>query len=222
MEKEMRLIHPDGWKFVGIFIIVSLGLFIFSSLLGLFGLLLTAWCLYFFRNPGRVTCEKESFVTSPADGKIVAITKVVPHESLHLGQEEKVRISIFLNIFDVHVNRIPVSGRILRILYHQGKFFHAQTDKASHDNERNTLIIETSNNQIVGCTQIAGFIARRIRCDVKENDLVKKGAIFGLIRFGSRVDVYLPLNSRLLVLKGQRTIAGETILADLSSPEDNV
>ncbi|MBI1954472.1 MAG: phosphatidylserine decarboxylase [Proteobacteria bacterium] len=206
-------VHPDGWRFVGIFFLLTLVLFMIVPPLGWVGLLLTIWCIYFFRNPERVIPSREGLIVSPADGKIVSIQKMIPPSSL--GDTERFRISIFLNIFDVHVNRIPIKGKVRKIYYHQGKFFNASLDKASELNERNTLVIDLLN-QDIAVTQIAGLIARRIRCDVKENDLVETGQYFGLIRFGSRVDLYLPIGVEPLVYVGQRTIAGETVLADLN------
>ena len=163
--------------------------------------------------------SREGLVVSPADGKIVAIQTMIPPPAFGLGDEPRTRISIFLNVFDVHINRIPLPGRVERVIYHQGLFLNASLDKASDLNERNTLVIEIADGRRIGVTQIAGLIARRIRCDTKAEDQVSAGEIFGLIRFGSRVDLYLPEGISPLVIEGQRAIGGETILADLESSE---
>ena len=214
-----KLIHPEGWRFVAIFAGITLLLTLFSHTLGWIGGILTVWCFYFFRNPVRVTPTREGLVISPADGKIVAIKEVVPPSEWEMGDEPRIRISVFLNVFDVHINRIPLPGRVERVIYHQGLFLNASLDKASDLNERNTLVIEIADGRRIGVTQIAGLIARRIRCDTKAEDQVSAGEIFGLIRFGSRVDLYLPEGISPLVIEGQRAIGGETILADLESSE---
>jgi phosphatidylserine decarboxylase len=213
-------LHPDGWRFVGIFAFFTVLLSFLSSFLGFIGVVLTSWCAYFFRNPARVVPSREGLIVSPADGKIVSIQTLIPPASFALGEESRVRISIFLNIFDVHVNRISLPGRIERIVYHQGLFLNASTERASDLNERNTLVIDIGNGNRIGITQIAGLIARRIRCDVRMDQQVSAGEVFGLIRFGSRVDVYLPTGINPLVVEGQRMIAGETVLADMSSHEE--
>lgn len=205
-------IHPEGWRFVGIFLITSLIFYWASPGLGLIGFVLTVWCLYFFRNPQRVISTREDIIVSPADGIVCGIVEVIPPIEYDLGKSPRTRISIFLNVFDVHVNRIPLNGTISKYIYHPGKFFNASLDKASEHNERLTLVVHHSKiNYAV--TQIAGLIARRIRCDVRERDAVETGQLYGLIRFGSRVDVWLPEGVQLQVLQGQRMIAGETILA---------
>ena len=206
-------IHPEGWRFVGIFAFIALLLAQLHPALGAVGFVLAMWCIYFFRNPQRVTPERLGCLVSPADGRIVAISDQLPAPELGLSESVHTRISIFLNVFDVHVNRLPTSGMIKKVFYHPGKFFNASLDKASEHNERNTLIIETPEGLLIGCVQIAGLIARRIRCDVKEGDQVKRGQVYGLIRFGSRMDIYIPKDADILVLKGQRVIAGETLLA---------
>ena len=218
-------IHPDGWKFVGLFGAVTLLLFAIHTCLGWIGLVLTGWCAYFFRDPERMTPIRDGFVISPADGRVVAIKSVVPPKEFDIGHEERIRVSIFLNVFNVHVNRLPLSGKIRKIIYHPGKFFNASLDKASEHNERNTVIIEhtaTSEDALpkrLAVVQIAGLIARRIRCDVNEGDDVLSGDRYGLIRFGSRTDIYLPVGINPLVIEGQLTLAGETIIADLSPPQ---
>lgn len=216
---NLRLIHPDGWKFIAIFALVTCVLGYFSDILLWIGIILTSWCVYFFRTPVRVTPLGDDFVISPADGKVILIKKVVPPASFGMLDEEVYRVSIFLNVFDVHVNKVPVSGVLEKIIYHPGKFVNASFDKASDDNERNTIVIRTEKNIKIAATQIAGLIARRIVCHVAEQSQVVAGQEFGLIRFGSRVDVYLPAGVEPLVVVGQRAIAGETILAHLTSGE---
>ena len=223
MSKSLKrsFIHQEGWVFIAIFAACSVFLNMISCLLGVIGWVLTAWCIYFFRNPVRVVPDKEGLIVSPADGKVCAIVEDIeaPAE-LGLGKKEKwTRVSIFLSVFDVHVNRVPVQGEITHSHYHPGKFFNASFDKASIHNERQTLVVRGNNKISIPFVQIAGLIARRIRCDVKVGDHVETGGIFGLIRFGSRMDVYLPKGISPLVVKGQRAVAGETILADLTSKE---
>jgi phosphatidylserine decarboxylase len=207
-------IHPAGWPFIagGLVVAVLLGL-IFAPLFWL-GLLATAWMAYFFRDPPRVTPQGDDLVVSPADGVIQAIAPRRPPPELALGDAPRTCISVFLNIFDVHVNRAPVGGRITRVSHHPGKFLNAAQDKASEDNERQSLRIETSHGDVFGCVQIAGLIARRIVCAVGEGDVVAAGQRIGLIRFGSRCDVYLPDGCAPLVAVGQRAIGGETVFAD--------
>jgi len=212
-------IHSDGWKFVGIFAAVTLILLAISNFLGFIGIILTAWCIYFFRNPERVTPIRPGLIVSPADGKVVAVKQVVPPPSFGMGDEPRTRISIFLNVFDVHVNRVPIGGMIKKVIYHPGKFFNASLDKASEHNERNTLVIDINDKDDLAVVQIAGLIARRIRCDVEEDNAVLTGQLYGLIRFGSRADIYLPKGASPLVIEGQYMIGGETVLADLNSDE---
>jgi phosphatidylserine decarboxylase len=209
-------IHRAGWPFVagGLVVAVLLGL-LFAPLFWLV-LLVTAWMAYFFRDPSRVTPQGDELVVSPADGVIQAITARRPPPELDLGEAPRMCISVFLNIFDVHVNRAPIGGRITRLAYHPGKFLNAAQDKASEDNERQSFRIETPQGDAFGFVQIAGLIARRIVCTAAEGDVVNAGQRVGLIRFGSRCDVYLPDGIVPLVLEGQRAIAGETVLADLT------
>lgn len=208
-------IHPEGWRFAGIFAAISLVLYFIAAPLGVLGLALTGWCVYFFRDPNRMVPQDSNLVVSPADGMVVAVQSVVPPKAFEIGTEERVRISIFLNVFDVHVNRMPIGGTVRKVIYRPGKFLNASLDKASEDNECNTVIIDLPNQQTLAVTQIAGLIARRILCDVKEDDVLQTGQRYGLIRFGSRADIYLPVGMQSLVCEGQRTVAGETILADL-------
>jgi phosphatidylserine decarboxylase len=212
-------VHPAGWMFIAIFAIVSLGASILWAPLGWIGLICTAWCVYFFRDPDRVTPLREGLIVSPADGVVQKIIKCVPPAELDLGTTERTRISIFLNVFDVHVNRVPIEGSISKMHYQTGKFFNANLDKASDENERQSIKITTPDDVTVGVVQIAGMVARRILCDLKEGQSVKTGERFGIIRFGSRTDVYLPPDVIPLVIVGQRSVGGETVLADMTSSE---
>ncbi len=188
------------------------------------GLILAAWCWYFFRNPKRVTPMRPGLVVSPADGKVVAVKEVVPDADLGLGDAPRMRISIFLNVFNVHVNRIPADGEIVLRRYRPGKFVNAAFDKASVDNERMALVLKLDDahpfaGQTIGVVQIAGLIARRIVCTAQEGQRVKAGERFGIIRFGSRTDVYLPQGATVAVCVGQTAVGGETVLADMASTE---
>ncbi len=213
-------VHPEGYRFLAIFAAVTLVMFwLLPDLFGWIGVVLTAWCAYFFRDPERVTPVREGLVISPADGRVSAIEEVVPPPELDLPYESCVRISVFMNVFDVHVNRSPVDARIRRIAYMPGKFINAELDKASEDNERQALTLELSNGERIGVVQIAGLVARRIVKFVEEDHDLMAGQRFGLIRFGSRVDVYLPQGHEAAAVVGQRAIAGETVLADLASRE---
>ena len=211
-------IHRDGLMFIGIFAMVSLVLFIIWSPLGWLGTLATAWCAFFFRDPPRVTPVGDRLVVAPADGKVSLVTNAVPPRELasSLGERPVPRISIFMSVFDCHVNRSPASGRIERMIYTPGKFINADLDKASEDNERNSLIIACGGARI-GVVQIAGLVARRIVPFVREGNVISAGERIGLIRFGSRLDVYLPEGVRPLVAEGQTAIAGETVIADLGT-----
>ncbi len=212
-----KIIHREGYIFIVIFAAAT---FLFASLnhtLGWIGFIMTAWCVYFFRNPDRYTPIDTSLVISPADGIITAITLAPPPAELGLGDDEMLRISVFLNVFDVHVNRIPISGKVTALHYHPGRFFNASLDKASVHNERQSVLIETNDGVKVVCVQIAGLIARRIVCDLEEGEVVHGGQRFGIIRFGSRADVYLPHKTVPLVCVGQRAIGGETVFANFKS-----
>jgi phosphatidylserine decarboxylase len=212
-------IHSDGHKFVAIGLLATLAGFFLWDPLGWIAAAVTAWICYFFRDPDRVTPLREGLVISPADGRISMIEKVRPPKELGLGDEERVRISVFLSVFDVHINRAPVAGRITRSVYIPGAFLNAALDKASEENERRAIVIETASGQTIGVVQIAGLVARRIVTFSQEGDVVGIGQRFGLIRFGSRVDTFLPPGHGALVSIGQRAIAGETVLADLKSTE---
>jgi phosphatidylserine decarboxylase len=208
-------IHPQGFPFIGGFALASLILFWVWTPLGWIGAVLTAWCAYFFRDPVRVTPVREGLVVAPADGRISLVVNAVPPAELGLSDRPLPRISVFMNVFDCHVNRSPISGRIERMVYRAGKFINADLDKASEDNERNAFII-TGARARIGVVQIAGLVARRIVPFVQEGQAVAAGDRIGMIRFGSRVDVYLPEGGRALVAEGQIAIAGETVLADLA------
>lgn len=212
-------IHPAGYPFIIIFAFINILLALITPALGVVGLILTAWCMYFFRNPKRVTPVQDGLVISPADGRIVAIQKTdYPSELTDAtGLKSGYRISIFLNVFNVHINRNPISGTIEQVVYRPGKFVNASFDKASEDNERSSVLVKTANGKYVSYTQIAGLIARRIINNLKKGETVTAGEIFGLIRFGSRMDIVLPEGVEPQVIVGQTMIAGETILADLNS-----
>ncbi len=207
-------ITPEGYPFIGACALVSLILFWLWTPLGWIGTVLTIWCALFFRDPPRVTPVRDGLVVAPADGRISQITTAAPPYELGLGSTPLPRISIFMSVFDCHINRSPVAGTVEKIVYQPGKFFNADLDKASLDNERNSLIIATGGTH-VAVVQIAGLVARRIVCFVRINQPVGIGERFGMIRFGSRLDVYLPEGAAALVAVGQTAIAGETVLADL-------
>jgi phosphatidylserine decarboxylase len=213
-------VRREGWPFLAIFAAIALVLFwLGAGFLAWIAVILTAWCAYFFRDPERVTPLRPGLVISPADGRISAIEDVIPPSELDLDRDPVTRISIFMNVFDVHVNRAPTDGTIARIAYVPGKFVNADLDKASEDNERQALTLELGDGRRLGVVQIAGLIARRIVKFVNERDRLLAGQRIGLIRFGSRVDVYLPKGVHSFVSIGQRAIAGETVIADLKSDE---
>jgi phosphatidylserine decarboxylase len=207
-------VHRAGWPFIAGSLALSVLLALLWTPLFWLGLLITAWVAYFFRDPARVTPEGEGIVVSPADGVVQAIAPRRPPPELELGDAPLTCISVFLNVLDVHVNRAPVGGRITRLVYHPGKFLNAADDKASDENERQSFRIETHDGRVVGLVQIAGLIARRIVRFVEQGEVVHAGERVGLIRFGSRCDVYLPAGMAPQVLVGQRAVAGETVLAD--------
>jgi phosphatidylserine decarboxylase len=207
-------VHPAGWPFIAGGVVIAVLLGWFGGQLLWLGLLPTAWMIYFFRDPPRVTPESEEVVVSPADGTVEAIALRRPPPELELGEVPRTCISVFLNVFDVHVNRAPVGGRITRLVYYPGRFLNAANDKASDLNERQSFRIETAQGEVFGLVQIAGLVARRIVCSVGQGDLLHAGERVGMIRFGSRCDVYLPDGFAPMVAVGQRAIAGETVLAD--------
>ena len=212
-------IHRAGWPFVGIALAAAVLLGLIWGPLFWLGLLLTAYCVYFFRNPPRVTPTRVGLVIAPADGMVLPIERAVPPPELELGDQPLTRVSIFLNIFNVHVNRVPVDGTITALSYRPGKFVNASLDKASVDNERMSLKVTTYDGVDLGFIQIAGLVARRIICELKVGEPVRAGQVFGLIRFGSRMDVFLPEGVAPLVVPYQTTVAGETVIADLQSDE---
>ncbi len=216
IRSQLAPIHPEGYPFIGGFALASLILFWLWTPLGWLGTVLTLWCAYFFRDPVRVTPLADGLVVSPADGRVSLIVNAVPPPQLALGDRALPRVSIFMSVFDCHVNRAPVGGSIERIVYTPGKFLNADLDKASEDNERNALVIATPRGR-VGAVQIAGLIARRIVCWVKDGQSIGAGERIGMIRFGSRVDVYLPAGAIPLVSEGQTALAGETVIADLGT-----
>lgn len=218
VRKMIVPIHKEGYVFIAIGLAATLVLGHLWTPFGWIGALVTLWICYFFRDPVRVTPQRAGLVISPADGRVSQIASALPPPELNLPAEPMTRVSIFMNVFDCHVNRAPVPGRIVRMAYTPGLFLNAELDKASDDNERNALAIETTAG-VVGVVQIAGLIARRIVPFVKEGDVLMTGERFGLIRFGSRVDVYLPTHVIPLVGEGQTAIAGETVLADFSGSE---
>jgi phosphatidylserine decarboxylase len=214
IRSQLVPITPEGYPFIGAFALASLILFWLWTPLGWIGTVLTVWCALFFRDPPRVTPVREGLVVAPADGKVSMVTTVAPPYELGLGPTPLPRISIFMSVFDCHINRSPAAGQIEKIVYQPGKFFNADLDKASLDNERNSLVIAAGGARIA-VVQIAGLVARRIVCFVRAGQAVAAGERFGMIRFGSRLDVYLPEGVTPLVAVGQKAIAGETVLADL-------
>ena len=205
-------IHVEGYKFLVISIIITIVLYSFSDFLGLLGLVITIWVYYFFRDPDRVVIGDDDYLVSPADGEIIKIEEVDGPKELSLENKKFKKISIFMNVFDCHVNRIPCSGKIEEILYKPGKFFNASLDKASEDNERNYFKIKNSQGQDVVVVQIAGLVARRIISEVSKDQELSQGDRVGMIRFGSRIDVYFE-NYETIVKIGQKAISGETLLA---------
>jgi len=218
IRKQIVPIHPEGYIFIAIFAVATLILGWIFAPLGWIGLTLTLWCAYFFRDPPRVTPLDDNLVVAPADGMIASVGSFTPPPELGVGGDPMQRISIFMSVFDCHVNRAPVAGRISKIVYRPGLFINADLDKASEDNERNGLVIDATASR-VGVVQIAGFVARRIVCFVAQGDRIGAGDRIGLIRFGSRVDVYLPTTARPLVEEGARAVGGETIIADFRDGE---
>jgi len=212
-------INRAGWPFiVAAFVIAVVLGFLWAPLFWL-GFLATAFCVYFFRDPPRVTPTREGLVVSPADGRLEMIGQAPPPPELEMGDEPLTRVSVFLNVFDVHVNRVPLGGVVEGLSYRPGKFLNAALDKASEENERMSVKLESEDGRQIAFVQIAGLIARRIKCDLKLGNRVETGQVFGLIRFGSRMDVYLPQGVQPLVALGQRMVAGETVIADLQTQE---
>lgn len=212
-------IAREGRPFIAAFAVVTLILGMIAGWLVVPAGILTAWCVYFFRDPHRVTPTRAGLVVSPADGLVVSVASVPWPKELAMGDGEATRIGIFMNVFDVHVNRVPTDGKITKLAYVPGAFFNASFDKASEHNERQLVAMETRDGRPLAFVQIAGLVARRIVCRITEGQAVLAGERMGMIRFGSRVDVYLPAGVASLVTEGQRCVAAETVLADLTSDE---
>ncbi|AHC73720.1 phosphatidylserine decarboxylase proenzyme [Candidatus Endolissoclinum faulkneri L5] len=212
-------IAREGLPFIAIFALATIILSIITNWLFLPSLILTMGCVYFFRDPDRITPVRHGLIISPADGVVISISQASWPEELGLNPGKVQRICIFMNVFDVHVNRIPVDCRIVKLTYIPGKFINASLDKTSKQNERQLITMETQNGQLIALAQIAGLLARRIRCKVSEGQTMLAGERFGMICFGSRVDIYLPPDVAPLIALGQRCIAGETVIADLDSTE---
>ena len=215
----IKPMHREGIKFILIFSVISLILFFIYIPLGWVGIGLTIWCYYFFRDPKRTIPVRDGLLVSPADGVISLIKKTMPPPELDIEKEELTRISVFMNVFNCHVNRSPIAGKVIEINYRPGKFFNASLDKASVDNERNSLVLQIPDGRQIVVVQIAGLVARRIVSFVKPKQTLRIGQRFGLIRFGSRVDIYLPTGVQPLVCIGQTMVSGETVIADLKSKE---
>jgi phosphatidylserine decarboxylase len=217
IRQQLTPIHREGYPFIAGFAVATLVLFWLWPPLGWLGVIATSWCVYFFRDPSRITPIRDGIVVAPADGRVSQVVSAVPSRELELGERPLPRVSIFMSVFDCHINRSPVAGRIERIVYRAGKFISADLDKASEDNERNAFVIVTGSGQRLAVIQIAGLIARRIVCFAREGDSLGAGQRIGMIRFGSRVDLYLPEGARVLAGEGQIAIAGETLIADLAA-----
>jgi len=207
-------IHPQGHIFIAIFFVVTLALWSLSTSLGWIGAIATLWCVTFFRDPERYITDKPDILVSPADGTVSAIGTAVPPQELDMGEAEMTRISVFLSVFNVHVNRVPEAGTISRLVYVPGKFLDAADERASEQNERQLVRLDTKSGDQIAFAQVAGLVARRIICDLKEGQTVDRGERFGLIRFGSRTDIYLPKSYVPSVKLGQTMIGGETVLAE--------
>lgn len=210
-------IHPEGFKFIAIFGFIAFISALFSSTLGLIGLILTLWCVYFFRNPKRFTLADENDIISPADGVVNAIVENAnaPEELGFDNKTKWTKISVFLNVFDVHVNRVPTAGKVTQVKYQEGQFLSANDENASDKNERSSVVLKTKLGSEIIFSQVAGLVARRIFNELQEGDDVKAGDVYGIIRFGSRTDIYLPQNSQIKTVVGQKMIGGETIIAQL-------
>ncbi|WP_292293893.1 phosphatidylserine decarboxylase [Marivita sp.] len=213
----IKPMHPEGRKFVAIFAAITLVLFAVEDILGWIGVGLTVWCYYFFRDPERVVPDRPGLIISPADGIVSLIEPATPPQELGLPDVPLMRVSVFMSVFNCHVNRAPAAGKVEKIAYRPGKFLNASLDKASEDNERNSLIIRMEDDRILPVVQIAGLVARRIVSFTQEGAVLDRGERFGLIRFGSRLDIYLPDGVAPVVKIGQTMVAGETVLADLTA-----
>ncbi|WP_116597855.1 phosphatidylserine decarboxylase [Primorskyibacter marinus] len=216
LDTFIKPMHPEGRKFVAIFAAITLVLFFVWEVLGWIGVGATVWCYYFFRDPERVTPKRKGVLVSPADGVISLIEPAIPPKELGMGERALTRVSVFMNVFNCHVNRAPIAGTVSQVAYRPGKFLNASLDKASVDNERNSLRIDMADGRSIAVVQIAGLVARRIVCWTNPGTTLATGERFGLIRFGSRLDVYLPDGVAPMVSIGQTMVAGETVIADLS------
>ena len=220
-DADVRIpIHREGWRFIAIFVAIDLLLFALSPWLGAAFLPLVLWCVAFFRDPERTTPTGPGLITSPADGRLLPIVKAAPPRELDMGSEPRTRLSIFMDVFDVHVNRIPADGTVVALSYREGRFFNASFDKASEHNERMSARLRLTNAgdaQDFAVVQIAGLVARRIKCDLSQGQPVRRGERYGIIRFGSRLDLYLPDGAKVLVQARQRVKAGETVLATMAT-----
>ncbi len=212
IDKVFPKVHSEGYKFLVIFGVITLIFYFINSFLGLIGLVLTIWCYYFFRDPERYPINDEDYLVSPADGVVLQVKETNGPKELNLENRTFTKVSVFMNVFDCHVNRTPCTGKVSQILYKPGKFFNASLDKASEDNERNYYKITNKNDEDIIVVQIAGLIARRIVCETTENSELQQGDRIGMIRFGSRADIYFE-NYKPLVKVDQKTIAGETLIA---------
>ena len=212
LDKIFPKIHPEGYKFLVIVIVLTIFLYFFSSFLGLLGLFLSVWVYYFFRDPERISINDDNYLVSPADGLVLQVYETLGPKELGLENKKFNKVSIFMNVFDCHVNRTPCDGKVSEIVYKPGKFFNASLDKASEDNERNYYKIINNQGEDVIVVQIAGLMARRIVCEISKDQNLKQGDRIGIIRFGSRADIYFE-NYIPLVKVNQKTIAGETLLA---------
>jgi len=215
----IKPMHPEGIKFVAIFAAITVGLFLVHPVLGWIGVGLTVWCYYFFRDPERVPPDRPGLIVSPADGIVSLIEPAIPPAELGMADTPLTRVSVFMSVFNCHVNRTPIAGEVTAIAYRPGKFFNASLDKASADNERNSLRLTLEGGQELAVVQIAGLVARRIVCFTQERTRLDRGERFGLIRFGSRLDVYLPPGVTPLVSIGQTMVAGETVIAALGQSD---
>ena len=212
IDKVFPKVHSEGYKFLVIFGVITIIFYFINSFLGLIGLVLTIWCYYFFRDPERYPINDEDYLVSPADGVVLQVKETNGPKELNLENKTFTKVSVFMNVFDCHVNRTPCTGKVSQILYKPGKFFNASLDKASEDNERNYYKITNKNDEDIIVVQIAGLIARRIVCETTENSELQQGDRIGMIRFGSRADIYFE-NYKPLVKVDQKTIAGETLIA---------
>jgi len=207
-------LHPDGWPYIAVAIALNALLFALGGWWGLVLVPVSVWCVAFFRDPERSVPQGEGLIVSPADGVLLPVVQATPPVELGMGDQPRVRLSIFMNVFNVHVNRVPADGTVTALSYRPGKFINASFDKASEDNERMSVRLRLANGAELAVVQIAGLVARRIRCDLRQDQQVRRGERFGIIRFGSRLDVYLPTDAGVKVVKGQKIVAGETILAE--------